>query len=107
VITDTADRDTARASARNAVASSLSRPWYAATIARLGYSDQQISAVSDDLVDAIVAHGDPGSIAASVTAHHEAGADHVVLMPSAMTDLDLLAGAGQLERLAPAVLRSR
>ncbi len=104
VITDTADRETARARARNAVAASLSRSWYAATITRLGYSGQQIAAVSDELVNAIVAHGDPDSIAAMVGAHRAAGADHVILMPSGTADLDLMAGVGQLERLAPAVL---
>ena len=29
---------------------SLARSWYAATIARLGYTDQRIAAVSDGLV---------------------------------------------------------
>jgi probable F420-dependent oxidoreductase len=107
VITDTADRETARARARNAVATSLSRSWYAATIARLGYTDQQIAAVSDELVNAIVAHGDPDSIAAAVGAHRTAGADHVILMSSATMDLDLMAGVGQLEHLAPTVLQPR
>jgi probable F420-dependent oxidoreductase len=107
VITDTADRETARARARDAVSASLSRSWYAATIARLGYPDQQIAAVSDDLVDAIVAHGDPDSIAATVAAHRAAGADHVILMSSGTTTADLMAGVGQLEHLAPAVLQLR
>jgi probable F420-dependent oxidoreductase len=107
VITDTVDREAARAAARNAAATSLSRPWYAATIARLGYSDQQVAAVSDELVNAIVAHGDPDSIAAMAAAHQAAGADHVILMPSATADLDLMAGVGQLQHLAPAVLQPR
>jgi probable F420-dependent oxidoreductase len=107
VITDTADRRAARARARNAVAASLSRSWYAATIARLGYNDQQIAAVSDDLVNAIVAHGDPESIAATAGAHLAAGADHVILLPPGRVDLDLMTGVGQLEDLAPAVLPAR
>ena len=106
VITDTADREAARAKARNAAAASLSRSWYAATIARLGYSDQQIAAVSDELVSALVAHGDPDSIAATIGAHRAAGADHVILMPSAAAAVDLMTGVRQLERLAPAVLRT-
>lgn len=105
VILDTADRETARAMARDAASASLSRSWYAATIARLGYTDQQIAAVSDELVSAIVAHGDPDSIAAAVGAHLAAGADHVILMPSATADRDLMAGVGQLEYLAPTVLQ--
>jgi len=106
VIMDTADRETAREQARNAVATSLRRSWYAATIARLGYSDQQIAAVSDELVNAIVAHGDPDSIAATVGAHRAAGADHVILLPSATATDDLITGVSQLEHLAPAVLQA-
>jgi probable F420-dependent oxidoreductase len=105
VITDTADRDEARAAARSVAAASLGRPWYAATIARLGYTDQQITAVSDDLVNEIVAHGDPDSIAAAAGAHRTAGADHVILMPPGAADRDLAAGVKQLEHLAPAVLQ--
>jgi probable F420-dependent oxidoreductase len=104
VITDTADRETARATARSVAAASLGRSWYAATIARLGYPDQQITAVSDDLVSEIVAHGDPDSIAAAVRAHRAAGADHVILMPPGAIGLDLAAGVRRLEHLAPAVL---
>jgi probable F420-dependent oxidoreductase len=105
VITDTADRETARAAARSQAAGSLSRPWYAATIARLGYTDRQITAVSDDLVSDLVAYGDPDSIAAAVGAHRAAGADHVVLLPPGAAGLDLATGVTQLEHLAPAVLQ--
>jgi probable F420-dependent oxidoreductase len=104
VITDTADREAARAQARQAASASLGRPWYAATIARLGYTGDQIAAVSDELVSAIVAHGDPDSIAAAVAAHRAAGADHVILMPSSALSRDLMTGVVQLEYLAPAVL---
>ncbi len=105
VITDTADRETARATARSVAAASLGRPWYAATIARLGYTDQQITEVSDDLVNAIVAHGDPDSIAVAAGAHRAAGADHVILMPPGAIDSDLTTGLSQLEHLASAVLQ--
>jgi probable F420-dependent oxidoreductase len=107
VITDTADRARAQATAKHAAANSLSRSWFASTIARLGYTEHQIATVSDDLVDAIVAHGDPDSIAAAVAAHLAAGADHVILMPPATGGLDLISGVAQLERLAPAVLQPR
>jgi probable F420-dependent oxidoreductase len=107
VITETADRDTARAAAKSAAAAALGRPWYAATIARLGYTDQQITAVSGDLVDAIVASGDADSIAAMAAAHRAAGADHVILMPPAATTRDLATGLGQLESLAPTMLQVR
>jgi probable F420-dependent oxidoreductase len=104
VVTETADPDAARATARSVAAGSLSRSWFAATIARLGYTDEQIAAVSDDLVGAIVAYGDPDSVAAAAAAHRAAGADHVILMPSGATGTDLATGVGQLEHLAPAVL---
>jgi probable F420-dependent oxidoreductase len=105
VITDTADRVAARSLARSVAAAALGRPWFAATIARLGYSGEQITAVSDDLLDAIVACGDPDSIAAAAAAHRAAGADHVVLMPSGAIGTDLVTGTGRLEQLAPAVLQ--
>ena len=107
VITDTADREAARAQARQAASASLSRSWYAATIARLGYTDDQIAGMSDDLVNAIIAHGDPESIAAAVAAHRAAGADHVILMPSSAVSRDLMTGVRQLEHLAPAVVPPR
>ena len=104
VITDTADREAARAAARTAAMAALARPWYSATIARLGYPDEQITAVSDEVVSAIVAHGDPDSIAAAVAAHR-AAADHVILLPPGAVDRDLTTGLGQLEHLAPSVLQ--
>ncbi|GAB2959779.1 TIGR03620 family F420-dependent LLM class oxidoreductase [Amycolatopsis acidiphila] len=94
------DRDRAKATAREKVAGRLGMPSYAAGIARLGYSDQEISEVSDRLVDAIVAHGDAAAIVAKVREHLTAGADHVVLMPPTTgfaADVDLL------EHLAPAL----
>lgn len=54
VITDTADREAARAKARDAASASLGRSWFAATITRLGYTGQQIATVSDELVCALV-----------------------------------------------------
>jgi len=107
-ITDTADPATARVKARSAVETSLSRSWYAATVARLGYPDEEIARVSDELVSAIVAHGDPDSIAATLAAHLAAGADHVILLGSGTDDsTDLMTGIERLEQLAPAVLRAR
>jgi probable F420-dependent oxidoreductase len=105
VVTDTADRDTARAAAKSVAATALGRSWYAATIARLGYPDEQITAVTDDLVDALVAHGDPDSIAAAAAAHRAAGADHVILLPSSAISTDLATALSQLEHLAPALLQ--
>lgn len=107
VILDTTDKEAARAQAREAVTGSLSRSWYAAAVGRLGYTEQQIADVSDDLVDDIIGHSDPVAIADLVTAHRDAGADHVVLMPASNASVDLMTNIGHLERLAPAVLSQR
>jgi hypothetical protein len=54
------------------------------------------------VVDATVAHGDADAVAARVGEHLAAGADHVVLFPSAQT---LTAAGDVLDRLAGAVRR--
>jgi hypothetical protein len=53
---------------------------YVQNLRRLGFTDDDLRGpASDKLVDALVAHGDEGAIAARVRAHHDAGADHVCL----------------------------
>ena len=100
VIPDT-DRDRARAVARERLAAVLGQPSNAAALVRLGYSEQEVTEVSDRLVDAIVAHGDPAAIAAKVREHLAAGADHVTLLSQVGTDFAV--GVDQLESLAPAL----
>ena len=98
-----ADADPARAqaAARQRVAGRLAMAGtYAATLAGLGYTGQEITEVSDRLVDAVVAHGDAAAIAAKVAEHLAAGADHVMVMPAAS---DATVGIGELEQLAPAL----
>jgi probable F420-dependent oxidoreductase len=73
---------------------------YAATMARLGYSEQDIAEVSDRLVDALVGYGGAAAIAAKVGEHLAAGADHVLVLPSVT---DFADGVDQLEQLAPAL----
>jgi len=94
-----ADPDRAKATARQTVAGRLGQPGtYAATMARLGYSEREITEVSDRLVDGIIGHGDAAAIAARVREHLGAGADHVMVM---LTGTDFADGVGQLEQLAP------
>jgi probable F420-dependent oxidoreductase len=94
-----ADPDRAKATARQAVAGRLGQPGtYAATMARLGYSEREITEVSDRLVNGIVGHGDAAAIAAKVREHLAAGADHVMVM---MTGTGFADGVEQLEQLAP------
>jgi hypothetical protein len=73
---------------------------YVATMARLGYTEQEISEVSDRLVADVVAYGGDAAIAAKVSEHLAAGADHVLLLSAAA------GGTGsvdELEQLAPAL----
>ena len=98
-----ADLGRARTTARQQVAARLGQPGtYSATMARLGYSEQDITEVSDRLVDAIVGYGDPARIAAKAREHLAAGADHVMVMP---TGTDFAGGVDQLEQLAPALAK--
>ena len=93
-----ADPERAKATARQTVAGRLAAPGtYAATMTRLGYSEQEIAEVSDRLLDALVGYGDSAAIAAKVREHLAAGADHVMVMPTA----DFAGGVDQLEQLAP------
>jgi probable F420-dependent oxidoreductase len=102
VFVDAPNTKPARERARESVAVSLSRPWFAQAVKRFGFTDQQIEDIDDTLVDAIVAHGTPEAIAATLHAHLAAGADHVVMLPQPATDLPT--GVKTLTRLAPAVL---
>jgi probable F420-dependent oxidoreductase len=92
------DPERSRTRARETVSTSLAQPSYAATIARLGYPGDEIADVSDRLVDAIIGHGDPTTITATVRDHLTAGADHVMIM---LPGGDFPAGVDQLEQLAP------
>lgn len=70
----------AREIARRHMTPYLGLPNYTNNLRTLGWSEQDLAAPgSDALVDAIVAWGDPATIAARVQAHHDAGADCVVL----------------------------
>lgn len=96
------DVDRARAVAREFGAVRLREPSAAATLLRLGYSEQDIAETSDRLVDAVMALGDPAMVAAKVREHVAAGADHVVLLLPIGTDVS--AGVERFEQLASALL---
>ncbi len=78
VVLDT-DADRARALGRPVV----DRPYlhlvnYRSNLLRLGWSEADLDdGGSDALIDALVAHGDAKSVAQRLTAHLDAGADHV------------------------------
>jgi probable F420-dependent oxidoreductase len=94
------DPDRARAAARQFVSQTVARPGspYALNLTRLGYPAEEISAASDEVVDAIVAWGNPERIMAGIRKHLDAGADHVRLGTIAP---GFQAGLDALERLAP------
>jgi probable F420-dependent oxidoreductase len=75
---------------------------YLSSLRRLGWTDADFAdGGSDALIDALAVHGDAAAIAAGVTAHLDAGADHVavqVLNPEPMPALRELAGQLRLGR---------
>jgi probable F420-dependent oxidoreductase len=53
---------------------------YVSNLRRLGWSEEDLAdGGSDALIDALALHGDPETIARGVTAHLDAGADHVCI----------------------------
>jgi probable F420-dependent oxidoreductase len=73
------DPDAARAVARQAISGYTTLPNYVNNWKRLGFTDDDVTSLSDRLVDALVAWGDADAIAARIAEHRSAGADHVCL----------------------------
>jgi len=74
---------------------------YTSNLRRLGWGDADLSGGgSDALIDALVAHGGPAEIAARLTRHLDAGADHVCLQLITEEGADPLPG---YRALAPAL----
>lgn len=70
----------ARKRARAHMAPYLGLRNYAANLLRLGWSDEDLAeGGSDDLVDAMVAWGEVDAVAARISEHLDAGADHVAV----------------------------
>jgi probable F420-dependent oxidoreductase len=82
ILTD--DAEEARRIGRDWLRSYLALPNYANNLLRSGFSEDDVTQVSDRLVDAIIAWGDEAAIVRRVAEHRAAGADHVcvqVLLP--------------------------
>lgn len=93
------DADSARGIARDWVRNYLAMPNYANNLLRSGFTEEDVTSVSDRLVDAIVVWGDEQTILTRVNEHKAAGADHVCIQvldsdPSALP-------LEQWRRLAP------
>ncbi len=72
---------------------------YTSNLRRLGWSDDDLSGGgSDALIDALVARGSPGEIAAKLTQHFDAGADHVSVQLLAAPGADPVDAYRQLAR---------
>jgi probable F420-dependent oxidoreductase len=79
------DPQKARAAARQYMRTYVPRlPNYRNNLVELGYTEADFAdGCSDRLVDDIVAWGDVDTIKARIRAHHDAGADHVCILPLA------------------------
>jgi probable F420-dependent oxidoreductase len=74
---------------------------YTSNLRRLGWGDDDLrDGGSDALIDALVAWGSPGRVAARLNEHFEAGADHVAVQLLTASDADLVDG---FEKLAQAL----
>ena len=70
---------------------------YTSNLLRLGFTEADLAdGGSDRLIDALVAHGRPDQVAAQLTAHLDAGADHVAVQVLAENDADLMRGYADL-----------
>jgi len=70
---------------------------YTSNLRRLGFTDGDLAdGGSDRLIDALVAHGRPDQIALQLTAHLDAGADHVAVQLLTENDGDLMTGYADL-----------
>jgi hypothetical protein len=96
------DPDRARAAARQTVATWAAREVFGAALVELGYPADEIADPSDRVVDALVAHAGPDAVAAAVSAHRAAGADHVTLLQPIGTEF--AAGVDGWVRIAPALV---
>ncbi|MER6959168.1 hypothetical protein [Streptomyces sp. NPDC000618] len=73
------DPDKARAIAREHLHIYLNSPYNIAKFRRLGYSEKEIAAGSDRIVDDLVFWGELDTIVEKLQAHVAAGADHVAV----------------------------
>ena len=97
------DRDAgaARATARQPLTFLSGLPAYVKSLRRQGFTDDDITTLSDGLVDALVAWGNPDDIAERARQLRAVGADHVHL--TVLSDGDQPAGLAAARALAPAL----
>ena len=70
---------------------------YTSNLRRLGFTDADLAdGGSDRLIDSLVAHGSASHVAAQLTAHLDAGADHVCIQLLTEADADPVPGYAEL-----------
>jgi probable F420-dependent oxidoreductase len=70
---------------------------YTSNLRRLGFTDEDLAdGGSDALIDALVAHGTADQVAARLSSHLEAGADHVCIQLLTESDADPMPGYAEL-----------
>ena len=69
------------AAARGSIARYLGQPNYRANLLRGGITAEEMDALPDSLVHALVATGDAADLRARIAAMQAAGADHVAVIP--------------------------
>ncbi|MBO0825906.1 MAG: LLM class F420-dependent oxidoreductase [Actinobacteria bacterium] len=96
--------DTDPASARGLGGSRVRTPYlglvnYTSNLRRLGYTDADLSGNgSEQLIDAVVAHGSAQQVAGHLRAHLDAGADHVCIQLLTHADADPVPQYAELAR---------
>ncbi len=100
VVLDT-DPERARQTGRGPLTFLASLPAYQANFRRMGFTDDDITSLSDRLVDALVPWGTPEAVTAHIAAQRAAGADHVALSLVSASDVPTL---DEWRALADAVL---
>ena len=90
----------ARDVARKAIGFYMALPNYCNNLLRLGFSKEDMSSMSDRLMDALVAWGDTQTIRKRIDAHFAAGASHVCIQ-AIPADGARLPDEGLLAALAP------
>jgi probable F420-dependent oxidoreductase len=94
----------ARELARGALATYQKLPNYRNSWQRLGFSEQEIDAVNDLLVDALFAWGSAEAIKERVDQHFAAGADHVCVQVITGAGVDVAAARPVWRELAAVLI---
>ena len=73
----TTDADYAHSIGRQMFGPTLKMANYRNSMVRMGFTGEQADTASDEVLDAVIAHGPPDDLVSRLNAHLDAGADHV------------------------------